>query len=44
MSEAVTLKGLRFKLGKYRIILSFKFLDISDGCRGRTIVFPWVRK
>ena len=41
MSEAVTMKGIRFKIGKYRVVLHWRHLDYCDGMRGRTIIFPW---
>lgn len=36
-------KTFRFKIGKTRIILGLRLIDLFDGCFGRTIIFPWAK-
>lgn len=36
-------KMFRFKLGKTRIIIGLRLIDICTNSKGRTIIFPWAR-
>lgn len=43
MNQAVYAKGIKFKIGKYKVRIWKTGWEYSDGCYGRVFFFWWAR-